>query len=186
MVHTSAQFAGVFTPQLVGSHDEQSVLQWIAPEAMPAAQVTGDVPAISAAIPIVYKNSATGICIRCDKQGGTLEIVDPRMFRPGREMFCEALRASALQRRRCIGRRSGHPGPPLPVRFRAGQVRRGRACPSRLAGHRGGNDGPAIGLGLRRWTEKGPCPAPDQIGDREETPPRPSDRRTAWPWVAAR
>ena len=93
MVWNGIQFAdGVSTPEIVSFQDEEPWLHRI----VPALDVIHAVPTLPVGKAAVSEETASGLRIRCDKQGGILEIVDPRMFRPGREMFCRALSATAI------------------------------------------------------------------------------------------
>ncbi|MGC1720060.1 MAG: DUF454 family protein, partial [Isosphaeraceae bacterium] len=97
MVWNGIQFAGgVSIPEIVSFQDEEPWLHRIVPDVVPAPDVSHAVPTLPAGKAAVSEETASGLRIRCDKQGGILEIVDPRMFRPGREMFCRALSATAI------------------------------------------------------------------------------------------
>ncbi len=91
------QFAdGVSIPEIVSFEAEGPWLHRIVPAEVPSLDVTHAVPTLPAGKAAVFKETASGLRIHCDKQGGILDIVDPRMFRPGREMFCRALNATAI------------------------------------------------------------------------------------------
>ena len=97
MVWNDVQFAGgVSIPEIVSFEEEEPWLHRIVPDVVPAPDVSHAVPTLPAGKAAVSEETASGLRIRCDKQGGILEIVDPRMFRPGREMFCRALSATAI------------------------------------------------------------------------------------------
>ena len=97
MVWNGIQFAGgVSIPEIVSFQDEEPWLHRIVPDVVPALDVIHAVPTLPVGKAAVSEETASGLRIRCDKQGGILEIVDPRMFRPGREMFCRALSATAI------------------------------------------------------------------------------------------
>ncbi len=97
MVWNDVQFAGrVSIPEMLRFEEEEPWLHRIVPDAVPASDVTHEVPTLPAARAAVFEETASGLKIRCDKQGGILEIVDPRMFRPGKETFCRLLSATAV------------------------------------------------------------------------------------------
>jgi uncharacterized protein len=98
MVWNNVQFAcGVSIPEIVSFGEEEPWLHQIVPEVVPALNVVDAVPTSLAEKIRVDERAASGLKIRCDKQGGILEIVDPRMFRPGQEKFCRALSDSAIR-----------------------------------------------------------------------------------------
>lgn len=97
MVWNGIQFAGgVSIPEIVSFQDEEPWLHRIVPDVVPALDVIHAVPTLPVGKAALSEETASGLRIRCDKQGGILEIVDPRMFRPGRETFCRALSATAI------------------------------------------------------------------------------------------
>ncbi|MGZ3356964.1 MAG: hypothetical protein ACXVBO_19190, partial [Isosphaeraceae bacterium] len=97
MVWNGIQFAGgVSIPEIVSFQDEEPWLHRIVPDVVPALDVIHAVPTLPVGKAAVSEETASGLRIRCDKQGGILEIVDPRMFRPARKMFCRALSATAI------------------------------------------------------------------------------------------
>jgi hypothetical protein len=80
----------------VSFQDEEPWLHRIVPDVVPALDVIHAVPTLPVGKAALSEETASGLRIRCDKQGGILEIVDPRMFRPARKMFCRALSATAI------------------------------------------------------------------------------------------
>jgi len=97
MVCKDVPFAdGVSILEIVSFQEEEPWLHRIVPDVVPAPDVSHVVPTLPAGKAAVSEETASGLRIRCDKQGGILEIVDPRMFRPGRETFCRALSATAI------------------------------------------------------------------------------------------
>src|SRR5208337_5628524 len=97
MVWNDVQFAGgVSIPEMVSFEEEEPWLHRIVPDVVPAPDVIHAVPTLPAGKAALHEETASGLKIRCDKQGGILEIVDPRMFRPGRETFCRVLSATAI------------------------------------------------------------------------------------------
>ena len=97
MVWNDVQFAGgVSIPEMVSFEEEEPWLYRIVPDVVPAPDVIHSVPALPAGKAAVFEDTASGLKIRCDRQRGILEIVDPRMFRPGTETFCRVLSASAV------------------------------------------------------------------------------------------
>ena len=97
MVWNDVQFAGgVSIPEVASFEEEEPWLYRIVPDVVPALDVIHEVPTLPAGKAAVPEETASGLRIHCDKQGGILEIVDPRMFRPGRETFCRALSAAAI------------------------------------------------------------------------------------------
>src|SRR5271157_365583 len=98
MTWNGIQFAdGVSIPEIVSFEQEEPWLHRIVPDVVPAPDVIHEVPTLRAGKSAVSQETAPGLKIRCAKQGGILEIVDPRMFRPGRETFCRAIRATAIK-----------------------------------------------------------------------------------------
>jgi len=97
MVWNDVQFAGgVSILEMVSFEEEEPWLHGIVPDVVPVPDVIHAVPTLPAGKAAVFEETASGLKIRCDKQRGILEIVDPRMFRPGRETFCRVLGASAI------------------------------------------------------------------------------------------
>ncbi len=97
MVWNGIQFAGgVSIPEIVSFEEEEPLLHRIVPDVVPALDVIHEIPTLPARKAAVFEETASGLKIRCDKQRGILEIVDPRMFRPGRETFCRVLSDSAI------------------------------------------------------------------------------------------
>ena len=97
MIWNGIQFAdGVSIPGIVSFQDEEPWLRRIVPDVVPAPDVIHAVPTLPAGKAAIHEETASGLKIRCDKQGGILEIVDPRMFRPGSETFCRGLSATAI------------------------------------------------------------------------------------------
>jgi uncharacterized protein len=97
MTWNGIQFAdGVSIPEIVSFEQEEPWLHRIVPDVVPAPDVIHEVPTSPAGKSAVSEETASGLKIRCDKQGGILEIVDPRMFRPGRETFCRAVSVTAI------------------------------------------------------------------------------------------
>jgi uncharacterized membrane protein YbaN (DUF454 family) len=78
-----------------GIGDDQvdgSWLEWL----VPALDVRQAAPTFVPKGVATLEEAASGLKIRCDGRGGVLEIVDPRMFRPGRETFCRVLAEAAV------------------------------------------------------------------------------------------
>ena len=97
MVWNDVQFAGgVPIPEMVSFEEEEPWLHRIVPDVVPALDVIHEIPTLPAGKAAVFEEPASGLKIRCDKQRGILEIVDPRMFRPRRETFCRVLSDSAI------------------------------------------------------------------------------------------
>ncbi len=97
MVWNDVQFAGgVSILEMVSFEEEEPWLHGTVPDVVPVPDVIHAVPTLPAGKAAVFEETASGLKIRCDKQRGILEIVDPRMFRPGRETFCRVLSDSAI------------------------------------------------------------------------------------------
>src|SRR5208282_2005804 len=97
MIWNGIQFAdGVSIPEIVSFQDEGPWLHRIVPDVVAAPDVIHAVPTLPAGKAAIREETASGLKIRCDKQGGILEIVDPRMFRPASETFCRGLSATAI------------------------------------------------------------------------------------------
>jgi len=97
MIWNGIQFAGgVSIPEIVSFEEEEPWLHRIVPDVVPAPDVIHAVPTLPAGKAAIHEETASGLKIRCDKQGGILEVVDPRMFRPGSETFCRVLSATAI------------------------------------------------------------------------------------------
>jgi len=97
MVWNDVQFAGgVSILDMVRFEEKEPWLHRIVPDVVPALNVIHEIPTLPAGKAAVLEEPASGLKIRCDKQRGILEVVDPRMFRPGRETFCRVLSDSAI------------------------------------------------------------------------------------------
>jgi len=96
MVWNDVQFAGGVSILEMVSFEEEPWLHGTVPDVVPVPDVIHAVPTLPAGKAAVFEETASGLKIRCDKQRGILEIVDPRMFRPGRETFCRVLSDSAI------------------------------------------------------------------------------------------
>jgi len=97
MVWNDVQFAGgVSILEMVSFEEEEPWLHGIVPDVVPVPDVIHAVPTLPAGKAAIFEETASGLRIHCDKQGGILEIVDPRMFRPGRETFCRVLSDSVI------------------------------------------------------------------------------------------
>lgn len=96
MVWNDGQFAPeVAIPEMVRFEDEEPWLHRIVSAVVPVPDAIQEVSTLHAAQASVFEETASGLKICCDKQRGILEIVDPRMFRPGKETFCRTLIATA-------------------------------------------------------------------------------------------
>ena len=96
MVWNDLQFASEISTSELLSCDDEPWLHRIVPEMMPDIEL---VKAIANSPPekaAVHDEATSGLKIRCDKQSGILEIIDPRMFRPEQKKFCQALINSAV------------------------------------------------------------------------------------------
>jgi uncharacterized membrane protein YbaN (DUF454 family) len=88
--------AGIPVPENASSGNDMPWMVGAVPELVSARPATraGTRPPVSE--PLVREETTSGLRIRCDGHLGILEIMDPRMFRPGKEAFCEALCTSAI------------------------------------------------------------------------------------------
>ena len=97
MLWNGLQFVeGITSPEILSFEKEEPWLHRIVPDVVPALEVNNADPTLPVEKAGVFEETTAGLKIRCDKQDAILEIVDPRMFRPEREMFCRVLRSSAI------------------------------------------------------------------------------------------
>ncbi len=103
MTWNVAQIAGRFSiPGFTSFEREEPWLHRIVPDVVPAIdKIQAIAPPARKAT--AHEEVASGLKIHCDKQLGVLEIVDPRMFRPGKEKFCRELSASAISISGAVG-----------------------------------------------------------------------------------
>jgi uncharacterized membrane protein YbaN (DUF454 family) len=82
-------------PEIVDFEDERPWQHQIVQDVAPGSELIVAVPPAPAPKGMKFVDYSTGLRIHCDKGRGSLQVVDPRMIRTGREAFCQVLCAAA-------------------------------------------------------------------------------------------
>ncbi len=82
--------------EIMGFEKAEPWVHHIVPDAIPPQNMLDAAPADSVGVAADHEQAVSGLKIRCDKQGGFLEIIDPRMFIPEKQAFCRALSDAAI------------------------------------------------------------------------------------------
>ena len=97
MVWNDAQFAGgMSVAEILGFKKAEPLVHRIVPDAISPQDMLDAAPAKSDGMAANHEQAASALKIRCDQQGGFVEIIDPRMFIPEKQAFCRALSDAAI------------------------------------------------------------------------------------------